>query len=465
MKRLFLLLFLASLLAACASPGAGQPTPTPAPTPVVAQKPTYTVQRGAVTRTLRLTGRVTPVNQQDLFFRADGFVREVYMARGDQVEEGAVLARLDDPEKFQADVAAAELELEQARFDLDELHRNAPVEAAKAQVALAEAQKALDEARKGRTNLDYPRVSDELTIQKAEADYLLAKDRVKEAQKDFDKVAHKRLTDPERVMTLNALLDAKREMDRLFAIYNWLLLPATPNELAQADADLALAEAEYEAALRSWELLKDGPTERAVLLAEAKVTDAEATLAIAQKALANIELRAPFAGEVLSINLSPGTQVTAFRAVLTLADPNELEITAFPTQEELRDLGVGQAAVLQLSSRPGEDLPAQVVQVPVAGAGQDEEADRQDQAVHIQLQDPGIPLTLNEAVTLTIELETRQDVLWLPPAALRTFQGREFVFVEENGVQRRVDVILGLRGPDRIEIVSGLTEGQVVIGQ
>jgi multidrug efflux pump subunit AcrA (membrane-fusion protein) len=59
----------------------------------------------------------------------------------------------------------------------------------------------------------------------------------------------------------------------------------------------------------------------------------------------------------------------------------------------------------------------------------------------------------------------RQDVLWLPPQALRTFQGRDFVFIDDNGLQRRVDVRLGLRSDDRVEILSGLLENQVVIGQ
>ena len=48
---------------------------------------------------------------------------------------------------------------------------------------------------------------------------------------------------------------------------------------------------------------------------------------------------------------------------------------------------------------------------------------------------------------------------------LRTFQGRDFVFIEEDGVQRRVDVQLGLRSAERVEVLGGLREGQVVIGQ
>ena len=62
-------------------------------------------------------------------------------------------------------------------------------------------------------------------------------------------------------------------------------------------------------------------------------------------------------------------------------------------------------------------------------------------------------------------IDSRADVLWLPPAAIRTFQDQDFVFVESGGVQRRVNVTVGLQASDRVEIVSGLEEGQTVVGQ
>jgi multidrug efflux pump subunit AcrA (membrane-fusion protein) len=64
-----------------------------------------------------------------------------------------------------------------------------------------------------------------------------------------------------------------------------------------------------------------------------------------------------------------------------------------------------------------------------------------------------------------VTLQRKDNVLWLPPQAIRTFQGRQFVVVDEGNRQRRVDVKLGIQGPDRIEIVDGLKEGQKVVGQ
>lgn len=459
-------LMLMLFLAGCTGEADREPTPTAVPTPVVAQKPTYTVQRGTVSRTLRLTGRAVPVRQQDLFFRTDGYVKEVYVAHGDTVEAGDVLARLDEPEKYTSEIANAQIALEKARHELDQLYRNAPLEAAQAQLDLAEAAEALEKAQRNRTKMDYGRDYNELVVENAHTDFLLAKGVLKEARKAYNRVAHKKLTHPERVMALKALVDAQNLYDRTFAIWNWFELPWPEDEVAHADADLALAQAQYDQAKARWELLEGGPDPYELKLAQANVEDAQAGLAEAQKALENIELRTPFAGEVLSLGIRPGSQVTAFKRALTLADPAELEIVLFPSADDLTALGVGQAAKVQLATRSGENLSAHVRQTPFSTEPTSEDqVQTEDRSVHLELDDADVPLTFNEAATVVIELEQRQDVLWLPPGALRTFQGRDFVFIEEGGVQRRVDVQLGLRSAERVEILAGLRAGQVVIGQ
>ncbi|HZW04970.1 MAG TPA: efflux RND transporter periplasmic adaptor subunit, partial [Anaerolineaceae bacterium] len=142
MKRIrqwFCIFIIAIGLTACSGTGA-KATPTLVPTPITIEKPVYTVQRGTVTRTVQLTGRVTPIQQQDLFFRSDGFVKEVLVKAGDLVQAGAVLARLDEPEQYQADVAAAELACAQAQRALELATLDAPVK-------LAEAKQALEQAR------------------------------------------------------------------------------------------------------------------------------------------------------------------------------------------------------------------------------------------------------------------------------------------------------------------------------
>jgi hypothetical protein len=65
---------------------------------------------------------------------------------------------------------------------------------------------------------------------------------------------------------------------------------------------------------------------------------------------------------------------------------------------------------------------------------------------------------------VTAEVERAQAVLWLPPQAIRNFSGRLFAVVQDGDVQRRVDVRIGVEAADRVEILEGIEEGQVVVG-
>jgi multidrug efflux pump subunit AcrA (membrane-fusion protein) len=70
---------------------------------------------------------------------------------------------------------------------------------------------------------------------------------------------------------------------------------------------------------------------------------------------------------------------------------------------------------------------------------------------------------MGDRLRLTSELERSEGTLWLPPQAVRTFEGRSFVVIQEGSAQRRIDVRVGIRSDGRVEILDGLEEDQVVI--
>ena len=57
----------------------------PHPLASEAKQPTYTAQRGTVTRSLEFTARVAPVQQADLFFRADSHLSRLLVQRDETV--------------------------------------------------------------------------------------------------------------------------------------------------------------------------------------------------------------------------------------------------------------------------------------------------------------------------------------------------------------------------------------------
>jgi multidrug efflux pump subunit AcrA (membrane-fusion protein) len=69
-----------------------------------------------------------------------------------------------------------------------------------------------------------------------------------------------------------------------------------------------------------------------------------------------------------------------------------------------------------------------------------------------------------DKVTVVVLLASKEGALWLPPDAIRSAGGRTFVIINSDNGPKRVDIEIGLQTRDRVEIVSGLEEGQVVVG-
>ena len=84
---------------------------------------------------------------------------------------------------------------------------------------------------------------------------------------------------------------------------------------------------------------------------------------------------------------------------------------------------------------------------------------------HISFDPADLVLNPGDLVRVNVVIERKDDTLWLPPAAIRTFSGRTFVVVQEGDVQRRADVTVGIQSTDRVEIKEGLEEGQIIVGQ
>jgi multidrug efflux pump subunit AcrA (membrane-fusion protein) len=149
-----------------------------------------------------------------------------------------------------------------------------------------------------------------------------------------------------------------------------------------------------------------------------------------------------------------------------LGDPNQLEIIASLDESkgdsEIKEMFEGMPVVVSLDAKPDVKFNGTIRQLPSPfGTGSSE-----DRVVHIVL-DVGPSATTYQSgdkVTAVVQLASKQDILWLPPDAIRKAGGRTFVIINSDTGPKRVDIEIGLQTRDMVEIVSGLTEGQVVLG-
>jgi len=188
-----------------------------------------------------------------------------------------------------------------------------------------------------------------------------------------------------------------------------------------------------------------------------------------QAQVADTQVKSPIKGKVTSVSAYDGRTVAAFNPVFIVADEAAIEITAEPMSSQLQRLAEGMPASIVLSSYPGKELKAKIEQLPYPyGKGGGSTAagmEEADKLTHISFDPEDLKIEPGDLVKVIVTLEQKDDVLWLPPAAIRTFSGRKFVVIEEEGRQRRADVTIGIESAERVEIKDGVQENQVVVGQ
>jgi HlyD family secretion protein len=175
---------------------------------------------------------------------------------------------------------------------------------------------------------------------------------------------------------------------------------------------------------------------------------------------------APIDGVIIS-GVNPGRAVSTTTIAFTIGDGSKSEILATidpgKIDETLKNMFEEMPVTVTPNSKPNLQFSGKVRQLPSPyGTGSAEDKD-----VHIVLdQSPSQgDLKSGDTVTVLVQLANKTGVLWLPPAAIREVGGRTFVIVNEANGPKRIDIEIGLQTADKVEIISGLVEGQVVTGQ
>jgi multidrug efflux pump subunit AcrA (membrane-fusion protein) len=415
------------------------PTATPVPTVAAITRPTYTVQQGDVQQLLTFSGRWQPRDQIQLSFSSAGTVRRVNIQRGDTVHTGDLLADYDITD-LENQLAQAQVTLETARSNELRTASSGVQSVEDAEIALANARLSLDRTRMSSPWTESLAARDQLTTAQQQLDS--AQRAYNDAISHPDTPAASVDSAYQQVLSAQSAVSAAQRSiasaGQAYANYE--------NSVASAENAVLQAELALERA-------RSGPpsSSRDVLTAQMTIDQLNERIGLSS-------LYAPIEGVVLEVTIKPGDQVQAYKTVITLALPEPKEIVATLAINDAQRLSPGMVGTCQVMNRPETAVQCAVRQIPLSSQDAD-----QTTRVAASL-DQIAQLADNQLVEVKMPLQVRQNVLWLPPAAIRTFQNRTFVVLQMPDGPRSVDVQIGLRTDERVEIISGVQAGDVVEG-
>jgi multidrug efflux pump subunit AcrA (membrane-fusion protein) len=395
---------------------------------------TAVVQRGNLSITVEAAGSLTPPTEFTLAFPVAGKVYEMPAIEGQTVKQGDVLARLEDNL--------------QAEADFQTLFTDAGV--AQVELAAVNAQKASDDAlgdlkyRIG-SNTYYwegqlKQAEETLTV--LDADSNASAEQKTEAQKAVDEARIKR----------DYFL--KQNLDYLEKEDDW-----RPDAL-----DIALARSNWENAKvalqdaqTALEIVKAGP--QALQSPLTALGKEMARLEGIRQKVENTRLTAPADGVVTTVYYQVGEFANPGTKAIALSDLNTLEAEVNLDETDVSRIQVGMPVAVSVDAFPGQQLIGQVTEIALSANVQSGVV---LYPVTVRVEAGSLPLRSGMTVNVTFPIEERKDTLIVPFRAVETEGGQAFVALQITAGSQRVPVTLGLITDTQIEILNGVSEGDVV---
>lgn len=354
---------------------------------------------------LTVSGYVVAHHKIDVGAKVMGRVAWIGVEKGDKVQQGQVLVRLEDQE-FRAQVNQA-------------------------QANVAAAQARMDQLRSG--SRPQEKLKDKAAVLQAEAN-------LRNAEAEYERMAQ----------LYPAGVVSKSEVDRA---------------VMQRDG----ARAMVQAARQSSEMTNIGPRVEEIRAAAAEVRQVQAALDYARTQLASTEIKAPVTGTVLQRIVERGVMVTpsavgesgARTSVVSLADLSDLQIELDISQTDFARLKMNQRAEIIPEAFPNLKYTGFIVEIAP-------EANRAKATVQVKVKvenpDEQLRPEMNVRVNFLADAPTKETTtvarVLVQKAAVVHQDGGNFVFVIKGSrVEQRV-VRLGEETGEFYLVLEGLSGGE-----
>jgi len=281
--------------------------------------------------------------------------------------------------------------------------------------------------------------------------------------------------------------DAKRALDSSKADRDAAHAAIADYEVQLRNSQILLRRAEQlqQAGVQTQEALDNATTavdslKARIVLARQQVAASEARIGVAQQAVDNCTIRAPFAGIVVSKDAQVGEMVSPISAgggftrtgIATIVDMHSNEIEVDVNESYIAKVAAGQEVTATLDAHPDKPFPAKVrTIIPTA--------DRQKATVKVRititnlekydfiLPDMGVKVAFLEHEKPAPKDKGKdkgpEAVAFIPKSAVRSEAGSSFVFLFHDGKVERRAVKLGTERGTDVAVLAGVLPGDSLV--
>ncbi|HUD44289.1 MAG TPA: efflux RND transporter periplasmic adaptor subunit [Patescibacteria group bacterium] len=223
------------------------------------------------------------------------------------------------------------------------------------------------------------------------------------------------------------------------------------------------------------------------LAAEANYKDQQSVIAKDQAALnsatlsynatQDITVNSPAAGSVVNLQKKVGDQIQSVQTslsaqtqsgqsanvippVLVVSDLSDPVITASVDQVNIPRIKIGQKANIVFDALPNQTFTGDVQSLDTVGTITQGTTDYN---VGIEVNHVSSQIMPNMTASITLETARKENILTIPNNAIISKNGENFVQLANTNKNNLTEVVLGLQGLTKTEVVSGLVTGDKVM--
>jgi len=225
---------------------------------------------------------------------------------------------------------------------------------------------------------------------------------------------------------------------------------AASDRLARAKADLAQFQSQ----------VRYSPLD--LQRAQDEIDAAKASIQATEEVLRSCNVTAPFDGTVYFIPARAGSFANVGDLLLQEANLSQLQVRAFVDEPEIGHLALGEIVRITWDALPGQSWQGAVTSLPSTVVAR---GSRVVGEVLCKLDNSNRLLLPNVDVNTTIIVGSTEDAITVPREAVREDSGHNYVFLLKDGHLHRRDVKLGISNLTRVEVLSGVSQGDVIAVQ
>jgi len=194
---------------------------------------------------------------------------------------------------------------------------------------------------------------------------------------------------------------------------------------------------------------------------ESDLNSAQAKVDAAQASVNNLQIVAPFDGQVLSVEHHTGDTVTSGELSVNLADLSQLYIETQIDESDIANVKVGNQAEVTLDALPDVTLNGKVSTINPVG---EVVSGLVKYRVRIDLDkvEESAFLPLGTTANVAIKVKDEAAVLAIPIMAIQNDSDGEYVWVMRNGEAERVDVVGGTIIGELVVVTGDLSAGETL---